>query len=220
MLKRIHNLSWAILLAVAMLLAIPTNGAFLNMDRANAATTNPVVMMETSAGNIKIELFADKAPKSVENFLWYVDHDFYNGLTFHRVIDGFMIQGGGFTPDMVRKSTNPPIVNEAENGVKNDRGTLAMARTSEVNSATSQFFINLKDNAFLDFKNKTPQGYGYAVFGKVIDGMDTVDKIAKVKTISKAGNNDVPATPVVITKVIRVESKKEAKKETTEKKSE
>lgn len=157
-----------------------------------------MVVLETSLGTIKINLFADKAPKSVENFLKYVDEGYYNGTIFHRVIDGFMIQGGGFTADMSQKSTHAPITNEAANGLKNKRGTLAMARTNVVDSATSQFFINVNDNAFLDHRDKTPNGFGYAVFAEVAEGMDVVDKIKAVATTNKSGHSDVPATPVVI----------------------
>jgi len=169
-----------------------------------AEKSNPVVVLETTMGDIKIELYPDKAPVTVKNFLWYVDHKFYDGLIFHRVIKNFMIQGGGFTKDMVKKQPNAPIVNEATNGLSNKRGTIAMARTSEINSATSQFFINLKDNSFLDHKDDTPRGYGYAVFGKVIGGMDVVDKIGSVKTTSRKGYNDVPAEPVVIKKAYQL----------------
>jgi len=137
--------------------------------------------METDSGMIKIELYPDKAPITVKNFLYYVNNKFYDNLIFHRVIAGFMIQGGGFTKDMAMKQPNTPITNEAENGLKNDKYTIAMARTSDVNSATSQFFINVENNTFLNFTAKTPQGYGYAVFGKVIEGMGTVDKIAAGK---------------------------------------
>jgi cyclophilin family peptidyl-prolyl cis-trans isomerase len=174
------------------------------VSTANAQEANPVVVMETSKGTITIELYPDKAPVSVENFLWYVDNSFYDGLIFHRVIPDFMIQGGGFTKDLVKKSSNPPIKNEANNGLKNNRGTVAMARTPDPNSATCQFFINLKDNNFLNYQN--PQNYGYAVFGEVIDGMDVVDAIAAVKTATKDGYKDVPATPVVITKAYRQEA--------------
>lgn len=166
---------------------------------------NPIVVMETSVGSepIEIELYSDKAPISVENFLKYVDAGFYNGTIFHRVINGFMIQGGGFTPDMTQKPTREPIKNEATNGLKNDRGTLAMARTMVVDSATAQFFINVVDNGFLNHRSADPQGYGYAVFGKVIKGMDMVDKIKAVPTANKGGNEGVPVTPVVIKSVKR-----------------
>ena len=164
-----------------------------------AEAKNPVVLMDTSLGKIKIELFAKEAPISVKNFLEYVNKGFYNGTCFHRVINGFMIQGGGFTADMKMKPTNTPIKNEAGNGLKNDRGTIAMARTNIPDSATSQFFINVVDNAALNRPN--PDGYGYAVFGKVIEGMDVVDKIKGVKTRMNMGMRDVPETPVVIKSV-------------------
>jgi peptidyl-prolyl cis-trans isomerase A (cyclophilin A) len=162
------------------------------------AAKNPVVLMETSMGNVKIQLDAQKAPISVKNFLDYAGSGFYNGTIFHRVIPGFMIQGGGFTADMSQKPTKPPIKNEAGNGLKNDRGTIAMARTMVVDSATAQFFINVVDNAMLNHRDDSMQGYGYAVFGKVIEGMDVVDKIAKVKTGRQKGMGDVPETAVLI----------------------
>lgn len=165
--------------------------------------SNPTVEMETSEGTVKIELWQDKAPKTVANFLKYVDEGFYNGTVFHRVISNFMIQGGGFTPDMKQKKTRDPIKNEAAPELKNMRGTIAMARTAMIHSATSQFFINVEDNDFLDHKNTTPAGYGYAVFGKVIEGMDVVDKIKSVPTTSFGPHQDVPAKPVVITSVRR-----------------
>jgi cyclophilin family peptidyl-prolyl cis-trans isomerase len=166
---------------------------------SQAADTNPQVKVDTSQGSFVLELYPDKAPTTVANFLDYVNSGFYNGTIFHRVIDGFMIQGGGFTEDYARKQTNAAIMNEADNGLKNKRGTIAMARTSEPHSATSQFFINVKDNDFLDHSAKTPTGWGYAVFGKVIKGMDTVDKIRKVET-GPGGPfpKDVPRQPVVI----------------------
>jgi peptidyl-prolyl cis-trans isomerase A (cyclophilin A) len=184
-------------LGAAMILAAV---AAVGVGPANAKSGNPVVVMETTKGTIKIELFAKEAPKSVENFLWYVDHEFYDGLIFHRVMDNFMIQGGGFTKDLVKKRGNPAIENEAHNGLKNDRGTLAMARTPDINSATSQFFINLKDNAFLNHRGKTRSDYGYAVFGKVVEGLEVIDAIAKVKVVDKEGHEAVPATAVVIKK--------------------
>ena len=166
-----------------------------------AAQTNPVVVMETSMGVITIELFRDRAPVSADNFLSYVKDGFYEGTAFHRVIKGFMIQGGGLLPDLSNKKTKAPIKNEATNGVSNDRGTIAMARTSEVNSATSQFFINTVNNAALNHKSTDPQGYGYAVFGRVIDGMAVVDKIESVQTGTQGGMRDVPTQPVVIKSV-------------------
>jgi peptidyl-prolyl cis-trans isomerase A (cyclophilin A) len=163
---------------------------------------NPVVIMSTSIGDIKIEMYPDKAPETVKNFLSYTNNKFYDGTIYHRVIPGFMIQGGGFTPDMKQKPTKAPIKNEADNGLKNDTGTIAMARTSVVDSATSQFFINLVDN---DFLNHGARDFGYAVFGKVVEGMDVVRKIAEVKTGNRGPFQDVPVEPVVIKSVRVVE---------------
>ena len=157
--------------------------------------------IETNLGNIELELDEKKAPITVKNFADYAKSGHYNDTIFHRVIDGFMIQGGGFAADMNQKPTKEPIRNEAMNGLKNARGTIAMARTMVVDSATSQFFINLVDNGFLDFRNPTPQGFGYAVFGKVTKGMDVVDKIAKVQTGNHGMHQDVPVKPIVIKKV-------------------
>lgn len=165
---------------------------------------NPVVIMETSKGRIVIELYPEQAPKSVENFLAYVDKGFYDGTIFHRVIPGFMIQCGGMIAGMQEKPTNMPIKNEAGNGLSNSRGTLAMARTSVVDSATSQFFINVVENTFLNHKNETPSGFGYCVFGKVTDGMDVVDSIAAVQTRDKGFHQNVPAEDVVIISVKRM----------------
>jgi cyclophilin family peptidyl-prolyl cis-trans isomerase len=162
---------------------------------------NPRVLLETSKGNITIELFKEKAPISVKNFLNYVAEGYYDGLIFHRVINGFMIQGGGMDENMQPKKTKFAIKNEAANGLKNLKGTLAMARTSVVDSATSQFFINLADNAFLDYKGKRAEDYGYAVFGQVADGMDVVDEIKAVKTGNKSGHADVPVEALFITKM-------------------
>lgn len=159
------------------------------------AADKPHVLLTTSAGEIEVELDADKAPVSVKNFLDYVDAGFYNGTVFHRVIPGFMIQGGGFDTDMSQKETREPIKNEADNGLRNLRGTLAMARTQAVNSATSQFFINHNDNAFLDHGSRD---FGYAVFGKVVRGMDVVDQIANVPTGNRGMYQNVPLQPVVI----------------------
>lgn len=154
------------------------------------------IVMETSKGTIEIELDAAKAPKTVENFVSYVKKGHYDGLIFHRVIPDFMVQGGGFSPDMQQKETAPPIENEAKNGLKNVKGTLAMARTPNPHSASSQFFINLKDNSFLDYPGQ--DGWGYCVFGKVTKGTEVVDAIAKVETTSKGGHRDVPAEAVII----------------------
>jgi peptidyl-prolyl cis-trans isomerase B (cyclophilin B) len=162
------------------------------------------VELTTSAGTIRIELDDAKAPKTVENFLNYVRAGHYDGTVFHRVIGGFMIQGGGFTPDMKQKPTQAPIENEAGNGLKNDKYTLAMARTNAPHSATAQFFINTVDNGFLNFKSASPQGFGYAVFGKVVAGTDVVDKIEKVATGRKGGHDDVPVQDVVIEKAVEV----------------
>ena len=163
----------------------------------------PKVILETSLGNIKLELFEKDTPETVANFLVYVDEGHYDNTIFHRVIPGFMIQGGGFTPDMEQKLTYDPIRNEAKDGGANNRGTIAMARTMVVDSATCQFFINTVDNAFLNYQNSTPQGFGYCVFGQVIEGMDVVDKIEKVPTTGRNGHQDVPVKPVIIRKANR-----------------
>ena len=182
--------------------------AFL-LGSAQASAANPVVEMKTSQGPIRIELYADKAPKSVANFLRYVKDGFYNGLVFHRVIDGFMIQGGGHHPDLKeKKGSHPPVENEAGNGLKNQVGTLAMARTSNPHSATAQFFINVADNAFLDHREPSPAGFGYAVFGKVTQGMETVMKIAHTPTgPSGAFAKDVPRQPIVIESITLISEK-------------
>ena len=156
------------------------------------------VLMQTNYGDITIELNHEKAPISAANFEQYVRDGFYDGVIFHRVIDGFMVQGGGFDVSMDQKETRANIENEADNGLKNDEGTLAMARTMDPHSASAQFFINVGDNAFLNHSGKNSQGWGYAVFGKVVEGMDIVNKIKKVATTSKSGHQDVPAEPVVI----------------------
>jgi len=173
----------------------------LGMVAVNGArAANPVVVMETSQGTIKIELFEDKAPVTVKNFLEYVKDKHYDGLIFHRVIEDFMIQGGGFAPGMKQKDTKPAIKNESSNGLSNERGTIAMARTPVADSATSQFFINVKDNTGLDRANAADK-VGYCVFGKVTEGMDVVDKIRKVRTGVKQGHRDVPEEDVVIKSV-------------------
>jgi cyclophilin family peptidyl-prolyl cis-trans isomerase len=164
-------------------------------------TKKPVVTMSTNMGNIRIELNADKAPITTKNFLDYVNDGHYDGLIFHRVIPGFMIQGGGFDSGMSQKKTKSPIKNEASNGLKNVIGSIAMARTNVVDSATSQFFINVKDNDFLNHKNTSPDGYGYAVFGQVVEGMDVVQTIEKVKTGNRGMHQDVPVQAVVINSV-------------------
>ena len=169
-----------------------------------AKTVNPQVRMTTSLGVIDIELDAGKAPKTVANFLGYVDKGFYNGTIFHRVIPGFMIQGGGMTPGMKEKPTGATIQNEADNGLKNLAGTLAMARTSDPHSASAQFFINTVDNSFLNHRDKTMQGWGYAVFGKVTKGMDVVKKIEAVQTSNAGMHQNVPKQDVVIRKIVRL----------------
>lgn len=159
-----------------------------------------MIRFETTLGSFTVELFAAEAPVSCQNFLKYVDEGFFDGTVFHRIVPGFVIQGGGFTEDMTQKKNHPPIKNEADNGVKNGRGTLSMARTNDINSATSQFFVNLKDNDFLDHSRGN---FGYAVFGKVTEGMDVIDKIAAVKTGRRRGFEDVPLDPVIMTSVRR-----------------
>ncbi len=195
-----------ILVPLAMAQAQEQPAALTAQAAGQQEGTNPVVLVKTSMGDLKIQLFQDKAPVSVENFLAYVDAGFYDGTIFHRVIDGFMVQGGGFATDMSKKETRAPIKNEAMNGLSNKQGTVAMARTNIVDSATSQFFINVVDNKFLDHKNGTPRDYGYAVFGEVIAGMDVVDKIKAVKTGAKGPfSSDCPLEPVIIQSVRRVE---------------
>ena len=175
------------------------------MTQAEAATPDPAVKLETNLGEIIVRLDARKAPISTANFVQYVKSGFYDGTIFHRVIKNFMIQGGGFTPDMKQKETRATIRNEADNGLKNKKYTIAMARTGEPHSATAQFFINTKDNDFLDFKSQTPQGWGYAVFGKVIKGQEVVDKIAAIITGKKGYYEDVPRENVIIKKAVVVE---------------
>ncbi len=182
-------------LAAAFALAVPMSA------QTPAAAKNPVVVVKTSLGTFKAELYQDKAPGTVANFLKYVDDKFYDGTVFHRVIDGFMIQGGGMDKDLTKKPTRPSIQNEAKNGLKNTTGTLAMARTSDPHSATAQFFVNVKDNAGLDYPGS--DGWGYCVFGKVTEGMDVVDKIKSVPTGMKGGMKDVPQQAVTIESIRR-----------------
>ena len=158
----------------------------------------PQVLMTTTVGPMTLELDQDKAPKTVANFLAYVENGFYNGTIFHRVINNFMVQGGGFDAEMSQKTTNAPIENEADNGLKNDRGSIAMARTQDPHSATAQFFINVQDNDFLNHSGKNMQGWGYAVFGRVIAGEDVLDKIRVVQTGNRSGHQDVPVEPILI----------------------
>jgi cyclophilin family peptidyl-prolyl cis-trans isomerase len=160
-----------------------------------------MISFETTLGNFTIEFFEKEAPETVANFLRYIDAGFFDGTIFHRIVPGFVIQGGGYEADMTQKRTEPPIKNEADNGLKNERGTLSMARTNDINSATSQFFVNLKDNEFLDHKRGN---FGYAVFARVTEGMDVIDKIAAVETGRRRGMDDVPVEPVVMTSVSRI----------------
>ncbi len=183
-------------------------------SHAFAQTAHPRVKMETSKGTIILELNPMAAPKTVSNFLTYVKAGFYNDTIFHRVIKGFMIQGGGMTSEMNKKNTLDPIKNEADNGLKNDVGTIAMARTNAPHSATAQFFINTVNNSMLNHTSKTGRGWGYCVFGKVVEGMDVVKAIEGVKTTIRAGHRDVPAEPVIIKSVTIIE-KKEPEKEKT-----
>jgi cyclophilin family peptidyl-prolyl cis-trans isomerase len=196
---------------IARRIAIASLAAAVALPLAAFAQTQPAgcnakgnapmkVKLTTSMGPIVIQLDKDKAPVSVDNFVKYVEAGHYNGTVFHRVIDGFMVQGGGFTKDMKQKTTNPPIKNEGANGLKNDNYTVAMARTGVRDSATSQFFINVKDNDFLNYSGESPQGWGYAVFGKVVEGKEIVDKIKKVPTGTASGMQNVPNEAVVIEK--------------------
>lgn len=188
-------------LAVSMVLGAARGGeAGTDEAEAEHMKGNPMVIMTTSEGEVHIELFEEQSPVTVENFLAYVDEVFYDGTIFHRVMPDFMIQGGGFTPDMRQKRGRAPIRNEANNGLRNERGALAMARTGEIDSATSQFFINLKANSFLDHGERD---FGYAVFGRVTSGMEVVDRIAGVETGMRAGHRDVPVEPVVIQSIRR-----------------
>ncbi len=190
------------LLTAAVLLII----AFIVSDcgtlgyHGPGSPSDPVVVLETSEGNIFIKLFRKEAPIGVENFLQYVREGFYDGLIFHRVIDGFIIQGGGYDEQLQERQTHDPIPNEATNGLRNLRATVTYARTDDISSATSQFFINLKNNRTLDHRSNTPRGYGYAVFGKVVRGMAVADNIGKVRTVMKNGMQNVPAVPIVIKK--------------------
>ena len=186
----------------AVTLTLCLGGMLALAGQAQAADPDPAVKLETSLGDIVVRLDARKAPISTANFVQYVKSGFYDGTVFHRVIKNFMIQGGGFTPDLKQKSARASIRNEADNGLKNKKYTIAMARTSEPHSASAQFFINTKDNDFLDFKSQTPQGWGYAVFGKVVKGQDVVDAIKAVRTTRKGFHDDVPFDAVVIDKAV------------------
>ncbi len=180
------------------------SGAFSLPSFSDSTGAINMIKMTTSVGESDLELYPDAAPETVKNFVSYVESGHFDGIIFHRVIPGFMVQGGGFTSDMKQKNTQAPIKNEADNGLKNVKGTLSMARTNDPNSATSQFFINLVDNGFLDFTAKTARGWGYAVFAKVINGMEVVEQIAATPTGKKAGHSDVPLEPIVIEKAVMV----------------
>lgn len=191
-------MKWMRILSISLL-------TLFSLNSIAAETKDPQVLVDTSMGSFVIELYPDKAPKTVANFLRYVDEKFYDGTIFHRVIPNFMIQGGGFTTNMNKKPTHAPIENEADNGLRNRIGTVAMARTNDPHSASSQFFINVAQNTFLDFREKTPRAYGYAVFGRVIKGMKVVNKIRLVKTGFNNGHGDVPMTPITIEKMRRIQ---------------
>ena len=178
-----------------------TLSTFLLALFSGSPASEKLILIQTTSGDITISLDFENAPMTSENFMKYVDSGFFNNTIFHRIIPGFVIQGGGFEHPMERKETLPPIKNEADNGLKNSRGTLSMARTSDPNSATSQFFINLVDNDFLDHKGKNQSGWGYAVFAKVVDGLDMIDRIAETPTASFNGMQDVPSSPITITNV-------------------
>ena len=194
-----HTVNAAILFGLSLLLGL--SGSSEAQGEAQGGTQ---VVISTSKGDVRAELFDAQSPETVQNFLSYVDDEFYDGTIFHRVIRGFMIQGGGLTPDMRQKKTREPVTNEATNGLKNVTGTLAMARTIDLHSATAQFFVNVADNEFLDHKDESIRGFGYCVFGRVVEGMDVVHDIETVETGRKRGHADVPSEPVVIHSIRRV----------------
>ena len=198
------------LLALFTLCVFAASFSSASLAQTKEKAGNPMVLVKTNMGSFKIELYPKEAPITVKNFLEYVDKKFYDGTTFHRVMPGFVIQGGGFDKDMMRKATLPPIKNEATNGLKNLKATLSMARTNDISSATSQFFVNLKDNAPLDHVSEAQ--YGYAVFGKVVQGWEVIEKIAAVKTTAKSGMLDVPEKSVMIESMTRVGLEKTAEK--------
>jgi len=200
---RISKLVFAAALAFGPIVA--SQAASSTSTEGQPMSSNPSVKLETSMGDMVVQLNAEKAPKTVENFLTYVREGFYDGTVFHRVISNFMVQGGGFEPGMKQKTTNEAVENEANNGLKNDRYTLAMARTSDPHSATAQFFINVSNNDFLNFTSPTPNGWGYAVFGEVVEGTEVVDLIKDVKTGTKGFHQDVPVEDVIIEKATVIE---------------
>lgn len=206
--KHLFTVLFAMMLGLAAATSVNADekAAEKPAEQATSGDKMSTILIETTKGNIKIELDAKAAPKTVENVLAYVKEGFYNGTIFHRVIPGFMVQGGGMTENMKEKADKrPPVKNEANNGLKNERGTVAMARTSDPHSASSQFFINVSNNDFLNFRSETSQGWGYAVFGKVVEGMDVVDAIVGVKTGNVGGHGDVPVQPIIMNKVSVVE---------------
>lgn len=194
-----HTMNVAMLFGLSLFLGLPGSS-----EAQNEARGGTQVVISTSKGDVRAELFDAESPETVQNFLSYVDDEFYDGTIFHRVIRGFMIQGGGLTPDMRQKKTRAPVTNEAANGLKNEPGTLAMARTIDLHSATAQFFINVADNEFLDHKDETIRGFGYCVFGRVVDGMGVVNDIETVRTRNRGGHADVPMEPVMIHSIRRV----------------
>ena len=195
-----HTMNLTILFGLSLFLGLPSSS-----EAQSEARGGTQVVISTSKGDVRAELFDAQSPETVQNFLSYVDDEFYDGTIFHRVIRGFMIQGGGLTPDMRQKKTRAPVTNEATNGLKNETGTLAMARTIDLHSATAQFFINVADNEFLDHKDESIRGFGYCVFGRVVDGMGVVNDIETVQTGKQGGHADVPTEPVVIHSIRRVE---------------
>lgn len=203
--RALRHVALAVSLSSSVVAASTAYATSSTTKEGTSMSTNPRVSMQTSQGTILIELNAEKAPKTVENFLAYVKDGFYDGTIFHRVISGFMVQGGGFDANMKQKATNAPVENEANNGLKNNKYTLAMARTADPHSATAQFFINVADNDFLNFTSPTPNGWGYAVFGEVVEGTEVVDAIKAVKTGNRGFHQDVPVEAVVIEKATIVE---------------
>ncbi len=205
--RLIYTMSFLVLLLTACSADKTTSVEATNATQSNGdkMAANPQVKIETTLGDITLELDAKNAPISTENFITYVKSGHYDGTIFHRVIPNFMVQGGGMNPDMSEKPSKASIQNEANNGLKNDKGTVAMARTNDPHSASAQFFINIKDNDFLNFRSEDMQGWGYAVFGKVVDGMDVVDKIEKVQTGDTGFHQDVPQDPIILNKVTVIE---------------
>jgi len=202
----------SVLALAAIVVSLSSMVPLRAQEKAQEKSANPMVLFKTTLGSFKVELYPKEAPITVKNFLSYVDKKFFDGCIFHRIVPNFVIQGGGFDKNMKRKDTDAAIKNEATNGLKNLKGTLSMARTSDINSATSQFFVNLVDNANLDHTGDAPAQYGYAVFAKVVEGFDVIEKIAAVKTVDKPPYQGIPATPVIINSVTRIGAEKETPK--------